>query len=77
MKTTLSTMKTFFEINGDKPQKFDDIFNYVEKEMSPQWAQLDKDLEETIENKKGEIYKLLTIEGSFKLNEDDSWSFEG
>lgn len=77
MKTILSVVKEYLTNNKYNESSFEDIFNYVEKELSVQWAkQHDKDFDEIVDIKRGEVYKLLTIDGSFIRNEDGTFSLK-
>lgn len=74
MKTILSIIKEYMAKKHRDDYTFDELFELVEKELSPEWAKnTSKDFDETISNKKGETYKLLTISGDFVRNEDGTF----
>lgn len=74
MKTTLSVIKEYMIKNKREDYTFDEIFECIEKQLSPEWAKdTSRDLDDIILNKKGEVYKLLTIEGDFIRNEDGTF----
>ena len=56
---------------------FDELFQQVEKELSPEWAKNTlKDFDEIISDKKGETYKLLTVAGDFIRNDDGTFKLK-
>ncbi len=74
MKTILSVIKAYMEKSKRDDFTFDEIFQQVEKELSPEWAKdTTKDFDDIIANKKGETYKLLTVDGSFIRNDDGTF----
>lgn len=74
MKTILSIIKEYMTKKHRDDYTFDELFELVEKELSPEWAKNNsKDFDEIISNKKGETYKLLTISGDFVRNEDGTF----
>lgn len=76
MKSILSIIKDFMKKEGNVGVSFtfDQIFEQVEKALSPEWAKNKNiDFDEMVLNKKGETYKLLTIDGSFIRNDDGSF----
>ncbi|MGL5205394.1 MAG: DNA-directed RNA polymerase subunit delta [Metamycoplasmataceae bacterium] len=77
--TILSVIHSLFsnESNEEKQFTFQEIFDKVESILSNEWnnnntRSLNK--EELKEIKMGEIYKLLTLDGSFVRHEDNTWS---
>lgn len=77
MKTILSVIKEFMSKSKNKSYTFDEIFEQVEKQLSAEWAKnTSKDFDDIILNKKGETYKLLTIDGSFIRNEDGTFQLK-
>lgn len=80
MKTILSVIKDFMSQtkNKDNSFSFDELFEQVEKNLSPEWAkQSEIDFDDMISKKKGETYKLLTIDGSFVRNDDGTFKLRG
>lgn len=76
MKTILSVIKEFMLKDKNKGDSFsfDTLFDQVEKELSHEWAkQTDIDFDDMLLKKKGETYKLLTIDGSFIRNDDGTF----
>lgn len=62
------------ENNKDSDFTFEQLFEQVEKELSPEWAKNNTiDFDEIVNNKRGETYKLLTIDGSFIRNDDGTF----
>lgn len=60
--------------NAGKNFTFDEIFMQVEKALSSDWAKRkDIDFDEMLLRKKGETYKLLTVDGSFVRNDDGTF----
>lgn len=79
MKSILSVIKKFMleDKNQGESFSFDTLFEQVEKALSPEWAKRnDIDFDEIILKKKGETYKLLTIDGSFIRNDDGSFKLK-
>lgn len=79
MKTIISVIHEYMSISLKQKSShtFDEIFEQVEKQLSQQWAKDNsKDLDDIILNKKGETYKLLTIDGSFVRNDDGTFSLK-
>lgn len=77
MKTILSVIKSYMQKNKRDDYTFDEIFNQVEKELSAEWAKsTTQDFDDIILNKKGETYKLLTIDGDFIRNEDGTFKLK-
>lgn len=62
------------ENNKDSDFTFEQLFEQVEKELSPEWAKNNTiDFDEIVNNKRGETYKLLTVDGSFIRNDDGTF----
>lgn len=77
MKTILSIIKEYMSKKHRDDYTFNELFEVVEKELSPEWAKNTlRDFDETISNKKGETYKLLTISGDFIRNEDGTFKLK-
>lgn len=79
MKTILSVIKEFMRLdqNVGNDFTFDELFEQVEKTFSSEWAkQTDMDFDEIINKKKGETYKLLTVDGSFVRNDDGTFKLK-
>ena len=77
MKTILSVIKEFMNKSKRDDYTFDEIFEQVEKQLSIEWAKDNsQDFDEIIINKKGETYKLLTIDGDFIRNEDGTFKLK-
>ncbi|TPR54658.1 DNA-directed RNA polymerase subunit delta [Metamycoplasma neophronis] len=56
---------------------FKSLFEGVEAELFPRWrAETSPEIsdEKLLENKRGELYRLLTIDGRFFHNEDGTWT---
>ncbi|MGL4252100.1 MAG: DNA-directed RNA polymerase subunit delta [Metamycoplasmataceae bacterium] len=77
--TILSVIHSLFNSEKDKEKQFtfQEIFDNVESILSEEWnsnntRSLSKD--DLKEVKMGEIYKLLTLDGSFVRHEDNTWS---
>ncbi|MGL5617522.1 MAG: DNA-directed RNA polymerase subunit delta [Metamycoplasmataceae bacterium] len=77
--TILSVIHSLFnnESNEEREFTFQEIFDKVEFVLSEEWnsnnaRSLSKD--KLRETKMGEIYKLLTLDGSFVRHEDNTWS---
>lgn len=79
MRTILSVIKDFMKSDkniGDD-LTFDQIFEQVEKALSSEWAKhKDLDFDEIVNKKKGETYKLLTVDGSFIRNDDGTFKLK-
>ncbi|WP_022935062.1 hypothetical protein ACJA28_03085 [Mesomycoplasma moatsii] len=77
MKTILSVIKNYMEKSKRDDYTFDEIFEQVEKELSPEWAKnTSYDFDDIVNNKKGETYKLLTVDGDFIRNEDGTFKLK-
>ncbi len=77
MKTILSVIKEFMNKSKRDDFTFNEIFEQVEKELSAEWAKNDsQDFDDIIATKKGETYKLLTIDGDFIRNEDGTFKLK-
>jgi fructose-bisphosphate aldolase class II len=55
---------------------FDQLWEIVDKELSASWIEVFPNLDEKNikKKKKGELYKLLCIDGRFIKNKEDQWS---
>lgn len=76
MKTILSVIKEYMQLDKNRGDdfSFEQIFEQVEKALSSEWAkQKDLDFDEIVNKKKGETYKLLTVDGSFIRNDDGTF----
>ena len=74
MKTILSIMKEYMSKDLNREYTFDEIFEQVEKNLSHEWVKNNSmDFDDIINKKKGETYKLLTIDGSFIRNDDGTF----
>ena len=77
MKTILSVIKEYMEKEKRDDFTFEEIFQQVEKNLSADWAkELSQDFDEVILIKKGETYKLLTIDGDFVRNDDGTFKLK-
>lgn len=77
MKTIVSVIIDFMKKTKRNDLTFDEIFNQVEKELSGEWAKdTTQDFDDIILNKKGETYKLLTIDGDFVRNDDGTFKLK-
>ena len=77
MKTIVSVIIDFMTKTKRNDLTFDEIFNQVEKELSAEWAKdTTQDFDDIILNKKGETYKLLTIDGDFVRNDDGTFKLK-
>lgn len=77
MKTILSVIKNYMEKTNRDDLTFEEIFEQVEKELSAEWAKNTSfDFDDIIINKKGETYKLLTVDGNFIRNEDGTFKLK-
>ncbi|MGL5357588.1 MAG: DNA-directed RNA polymerase subunit delta [Metamycoplasmataceae bacterium] len=74
MKTILSVIKEKMGNTIDE-FAFDDIYQEVESQLNNQWKNQFPDLsdEQIRENKIGETYKILTIDGSFIRTPEGLW----
>lgn len=77
--TILKTIDELFNEKGSENRdfSFEEIFEKVESVLSEKWIKnnpkfLSKEL--ISQNKIGETYKLLTIDGRFIRHEDGTWS---
>ena len=76
MKTILSVIKEYMQLDKNRGDdfSFEQIFEQVEKALSSEWAKhKDLDFDEIVNKKKGETYKLLTVDGSFIRNDDGTF----
>lgn len=77
MKTILDIIKNYMNKSKRDDFTFDEIFEQVEKELSGEWAKsINKDFDDILIDKKGETYKLLTIDGGFVRNEDGTFKLK-
>ncbi|APJ38189.1 DNA-directed RNA polymerase subunit delta [Mycoplasmopsis pullorum] len=81
-------MKTMLDIaidvvvNGtQKSYKFDTIFDEIERQLKDYWEEnlvTEQQSYEKLRVKKiGELYRLLTVDGRFIRNNDETWSSSG
>ncbi|WP_027123002.1 DNA-directed RNA polymerase subunit delta [Metamycoplasma spumans] len=57
--------------------RFGELFENVKNELFERWrseASEEIDDEKLLENKRGELYRLMTIDGRFFHNEDGTWT---
>lgn len=78
-KTILDTIHSLFSDNKNEGRAFTfaEIFEKVESILGPEWKSNNlKSLsnEKIMENKMGETYKLLTVDGGFIRHEDGTWT---
>lgn len=78
-QTILNIINSFFndEENKERVFTFQEIFEKVEQTLKDEWNKNNNkslNKEQMTENKMGEIYKLLTIDGRFIRHEDGTWS---
>ncbi|MDJ1646548.1 DNA-directed RNA polymerase subunit delta [Mycoplasma phocimorsus] len=76
MKTMLSITKEFLQ--GKNSVDFKEIFNEVELELRDKWTleATEKNIsyEEICIKKTGELYKIMTVDKSFKYEKGNTWS---
>ncbi|ASI53630.1 DNA-directed RNA polymerase subunit delta [Metamycoplasma hyosynoviae] len=60
-----------------KTLTFDELFNSVKNVLLETWNEelsANYTIEQIIEKKRGELYKLLTIDSKFFRNNDETWT---
>ncbi|MBN0919141.1 hypothetical protein JV175_00695 [Mycoplasma gypis] len=70
------SLQSFDALHKDK-LTFEEIFNYVRDRFDEDWKNSkpeDYDLDLLYQNKRGELYKLLTIDGGFFRLADGRWT---
>ncbi|ADE19754.1 DNA-directed RNA polymerase subunit delta [Mycoplasma crocodyli] len=77
MKTMLDLAIEFLSENKDQDYEFDQIFNHVEENLKSSWEAnfvSDRNNYEQVRTKKlGELYRLLTVDGSFIRTHEGLW----
>ncbi len=77
MKTILSVIKEYMIKTNRDDYTFNELFDQVEKQLSGEWSKnIPGDLDNIINDKKGETYKLLTIDGNFIRNDDGTFQLK-
>ncbi|AHH45115.1 DNA-directed RNA polymerase subunit delta [Mesomycoplasma bovoculi] len=74
METIISIAIDF--LKKYKEATFDEIFIEIQKRLMPKWEKQlpNESAEQILVRKRGELYKLLTIDGSFTPLGDNLWS---
>ena len=73
----LSMIDIAKEAIGNSSKTFDEIFSTVSKKLLNNWKlEASKNISENelLEKKRGEFYKLLTIDSRFFRNNDGTWT---
>ncbi|RMA79032.1 hypothetical protein JN00_0077 [Metamycoplasma subdolum] len=75
MNTMVDVARKALKANQD--QEFHTLFETVKSELFNRWKEESNPSltdEELLEIKRGELYKLLTIDGHFYRNDDGTWT---
>lgn len=73
MKTLITAAIEALKLNSQL--SFNDLFNSILKDFLPKWKEELPNLsfDEILIRKKGELYKLLTVDGNFTMAGDNVW----
>ncbi|WP_215772399.1 DNA-directed RNA polymerase subunit delta [Mesomycoplasma hyorhinis] len=73
MKTLITAAIEALKLNSQL--SFNDLFNSILKDFLPKWKEELPNLsfDEILIRKKGELYKLLTVDGNFTMVGDNVW----
>ncbi|MGL4343034.1 MAG: DNA-directed RNA polymerase subunit delta [Metamycoplasmataceae bacterium] len=76
MKTILSIINDVIHKREGEEISFEEIYEQVEMHLMDKWKIQfqNSTLDEIKETKKGEVYKILTVEGSFLRTPEGKWT---
>ncbi|WGI36633.1 DNA-directed RNA polymerase subunit delta [Mesomycoplasma lagogenitalium] len=77
MKTMINLAKEI--LNNTKDLEFEEIFLYVKEHLYERWVKdlpklSDEEEKNLLTKKRGELYKLLTVDSNFKRLNDGKWT---